>query len=224
MFSESKFIHLSNQVEEFCFRLLPSIFIPLYNASLFLIMKKIALITLLLYSIAVHAQFSLSVGSGVLFSDIKSKSAGVAKKKSFLPAIGIKYSWKRISLNTGISYNNVGYNSATVGSLSNCYYRYLVVPIYVSYAIPVGRFYIGANAGANFSTLLTARDANHQRIEDANSVVPSLLTGVRAGYNISRRFSFDISGWYNYALTDFDKNIDARMNSFAILAGMNYKF
>ncbi|MDR3705056.1 MAG: hypothetical protein P4L28_04010 [Paludibacteraceae bacterium] len=187
-------------------------------------MKKIALITLLLYSIALQAQFSLSVGSGVLFSDISSKSAGVANKKSFLPAIGIKYSWNRVSLNTGIAYINVGYNSATVASLSNCYYKYLVVPVYGSYAIPVGRFYIGANAGANLSTLLKARDANRQRIDDAYSVVPSLLTGVKAGYNISRRFSFDISGWYNYALSDFDRNIDARMNSFAVLAGMNYKF
>jgi hypothetical protein len=171
-----------------------------------------------------QAQFSLSVGSGVLFSDIRSKSAGVSQKKSFIPAIGFKYSWSRISLNTGISYSNVGYNRATVASSSNCYYKYLVVPLYVSYAIPVGRFYIGANAGANFSTLLKARDANQQRIEDAYSVVPSLLSGVKAGYNISRRFSFDVSGWYNYALSDFNKNIDARMNSFAVLAGMNYKF
>lgn len=188
-------------------------------------MKKAILISFLFLSIVARAQFSLSIGGGTLFSELKSKSAGIANKKSFIPALGFKYSWKRVSLNTALSYAKVGYNSTSVGATCKCSYKYLVVPLYASYAIPVGRFYIGANLGANVSALIKAQDEQSERtISGANSVIPSLIVGAKAGYNISRRFSFDITGWYNYALSDVNNSIDSRINGIAVLGGMNYKF
>lgn len=128
-------------------------------------------------------------------------------------------------------------------------YSYLSIPLFLAYQITIGKLFIAPQVGLSSNILtnaswsvelngetqslyhdylgdetLSSSKIQTNKIQTATSFIPSVLGGVSIGYNITEHFGIDLSGRYNYALSEYDTRYTGKINSTAILLGINYKF
>jgi opacity protein-like surface antigen len=195
-------------------------------------MKKLITLALLALTINASAQFTISLRDGISLPVIAS-SNGVDYKPSmsYMPEIGIGYSFGDFSVNTGIQFTWIDFY-AEVGNwyywtdqTLQWQYDYVGIPLFASYKHNFDKLYIGADLGAlfmlntsaDFFAYYTVYDpydpyypyqdyVYSKQITQATSFIPMLLAGIKVGYDFSDHFSMDLIYRYNYAFEDVEQS------------------
>ncbi len=221
---------------------------------IYTIMKKFILLGLLALTVSANAQLSLSIRDGLSFPVI-STSNGVDYKPSvsYLPELGVGYSLGDFSINTGLQftwidfYANVADWYYWADNTLQWQYTYVGIPLYASYKHNFNRMYLGADLGVNFMFNTSADFYAYYTIYDpywyiyqdyvyskeitqATSFIPTLLAGLKLGYDFSPHFSMDLIYRFNYGLKDLEPNyknipaVTSNVYSNSVMLGFNYKF
>lgn len=198
-------------------------------------MKKGLIILFLSLVFNANAQFELGINTGVAFNHTNKgneKFYDFGNYTSFYPEINAGYSInKHWSVNWGFGFFSKGYKVISTDELEKesdvyCKFRYLSIPIYVSYRYPVKSFYGKLSLGLqpNFYNSQSTPLRYEEDSQQMNHTI-GLLLGVEAGYflrpDLVVRLTYRCTSDFN----DVDKlDKQGKLRSHLILAGISYVF
>jgi hypothetical protein len=199
--------------------------------------KKLLILLLISLSTAANAQFELSVRGGALFSLLDIQATIVSNMNAIVtatPEMDAAYQFGAWSVNVGMGYEQIGFTQKSNLFTDNLKFRntynYLSVPLWGGYKYPISetKFYLTGSIGIainiNTGQQMASQYVSLQDVPGTRSVLPAALWGLGIGYQIDSHWSADISDRYDFSFADITTAQPSKINSLALLLGVNYTF
>lgn len=201
----------------------------------------IAVFFLLLFGVNCQAQFEIGLNIGTTLSRSNRMDELYFKNDvcpSFVPEFKFGYTfndhWK---INSGFAYLSKGYKlepqNEIIGESEYCHFRYLSIPIYISYFRTYNNFYGAISCGLQGDFFLSQEtptfyfnESNQKKYELDNAEMNpclEMIFGVEVGYQLNSNWKIDFSYRYGFDFTNADdRELHGKFRTQFISAGITY--